>query len=172
MRLPIRLHIEQAGFTITLQNVEQALESRLEEGRLLIASGLFDGRIYLLGYVAEMLLKIGYMKVVSPGIRPTANVGSYNKQALTVGKTLNPYIDADGFHSILFWAVLIEGIRRGKNLPLPSSFAIEFEQRTRRLQQNWKVDMRYLPPRATLAEATEMLEDVLWLRREQSAIWS
>lgn len=52
-----------SGRDETLQEVYLAAESRYRKGCFLLDGGQWDGGIYLLGYVAEILLKLAYCRL-------------------------------------------------------------------------------------------------------------
>ena len=172
MRLTTRLRIEQPGFVTTLQAVALASEEKLAEGQFLIANGFWSGGVYQLGYVAEMLLKSAFIRVAHPRARPGYNVGNALREAQTIGDVLIPAVDRDGYHSTRFWAMLIEATQRGQGRELTAPLLPELEQRTERIQAQWKVDMRYLPGDTLEAEAVQFEQDVLWLDAHQAELWS
>lgn len=172
MRRALRERIEAPGFVVSLQDADLAAEERLEEGRFLVVNGYFAAGVYLLGYVAETLLKTAYVRVAHPRARPGYNLGAALREAHIVGGVLLPYTDPDGFHSIRFWAMLLEGVRRGQEREMAAVLRLPFEAHTEYLHRYWKVDMRYLPGDVRPAEAVQYESSVLWLRTNHVAFWS
>ncbi len=58
MSLVARLSIDE-----TVEEMMKAADARLAEGEALVDGGYSDAGIYLLGYVAEMVLKTAYCRV-------------------------------------------------------------------------------------------------------------
>ncbi len=154
----------------TLQEMEFAAEDKYWEGIELLSSGRGGGGVYLLGYVAEMLLKIAYFRFI--GARPADRVGAYLGPARNAGRLLIPGIDREQYHSLRFWASLLFQRRRQEHRPLPDDVAAPFRQRTRRLYQAWWVEMRYRRDRCEAWDSHNVYEDVTWLRNHYAALWS
>ena len=160
------------GFVTTLQDADLATEDRLREGQFLVANGFPAAGVYLMGYVAETLLKTAYVRIAHPRARPGYNLGASLREARVVGDVLLPYIDADSFHSIRYWAMLVEAVRRGQGREMPDALRLPFEAHTEYLHRYWKVDMRYLPADVLPSEAVQYEQSVLWVRVHHTDLWS
>ena len=57
------LRLEWVGETETPQLLELAMEDRYVTASALLARGEWDGAIYLLGYVGEIVLKTAYFRL-------------------------------------------------------------------------------------------------------------
>ena len=163
------LRIRLEGIAETLQEFELALEDRFAVGQHLIVNGYPDAGIYLLGYVAEMLLKTIYFRFTGAG--PADLVGPRLAPARTVGRMLLPQITDEHYHSLRFWAMLLQAERDRQGRPLPVNIALLFEVCTERLHNNWFVEMRYRRNQAMTAEALAVLSDVGWLRANRLDLW-
>jgi hypothetical protein len=153
----------------TLQDLELAAERRYREGVELIARGHPAGGIYLMGYVAEMVLKYAYFRYV--GARPSDRVTPRLGPARARGRILIPGILDESYHSLEFWSRLLRAERQRDNRPLQPEIDAPFVQRTRRLHQNWWVHMRYLPDHVQDWELRCMRADVGWLRKQRLQLW-
>ncbi|MCK4342466.1 MAG: hypothetical protein KAY37_12170 [Phycisphaerae bacterium] len=151
----------------TLQEMELAAELRFGEGLQLLYEGWRSGGVYLLGYVAEMLLKISYFRY--RGANPSDLVSL--APARTAGQVLIPGIAYESYHSLRFWAALLFETRRWQGRPLPAEVADPFVQRTRRLYQTWWVEMRYRQDYADEWDVENVLSDVTWLRDHYALLW-
>ncbi len=167
--MPLRQRI--AGQPETIQELELAAQERYLEALELLASGYPDGAVNLLGYVAEMLLKEVYS--LSTGARPGDLVGPRLGPARTAGQNLPRLrgVKHEHYHSLRFWALLIVETRRTCSRRLPADTEARLHQRTRRLYQNWSIEMRYRRGLVTHREAQSVLEDVTWLLDNHVALW-
>jgi hypothetical protein len=153
----------------TISEMEKAALSRFREGQFLVQSGWYDSGIYLLGYVAEMLLKTAYCRV-DPQVRRNFLVASRLTPARRYWRTT--FGDQPSGHDRLFLALSIEDDRpRQGKTAWPVATARLFNTTIDRIAENWTVEMRYHQPKATQVEANDMLVDVGWLRRNYEALW-
>jgi hypothetical protein len=152
------------------------LNEKYAEGQRLIATGDFSAGIYLLGYAAEMLLKNAYFRFtgaslldeVEPRLSPAKTAGRDKN-----GNGLIPNISCESYHSLRFWAMLLQAKRIQQGRPWPDSrFTLEFERCTESLHNNWWVEMRYRRSVAKPEESLQILSDVGWLRTHQTVLWS
>ena len=159
------LLLQLVGIPETIQEFNAAAEDRFWDGVSLLVDGRYDGGIYLLGYVAEMLLKSAYF--------------SFRGEALTVEvwPLLNPAWrrGADWFpgsfsannpdyHNLNFWSRVLAEERRRAGQSLPFHLHNEYVVHTSRLSMTWWVEMRYRRGVAGQTDAEGMLESVTWLR--------
>ena len=130
-------------FTIpeTLQDFELAAQDRYWEGLELLLAGRDAGGVYLLGYTAEMLLKLASLRLES--VRPNDQVKPRLAPVRNWMRQTCPGIEYEGFHSLVFWATYLRTKRRQQGRPLDPLTESQLAQRTRRLYSVWAVEMRY-----------------------------
>jgi hypothetical protein len=156
----------------TLQEFDLALEERFREGQVLVNSGNArdaSAGIYLLGYAAEMLLKGAYFRF--EGAAPGDLIAPRLGPARAAGRRLIPAIPYENYHSLLFWAKLLQVTRVVQGQPLPFAVAVPFLAYARRLHGQWWVEMRYRRNEAHAVEARSVLADVIWLRANRFGLW-
>lgn len=170
------LRSQLAGKVETLQEFSLAAAEKYDEGQRLIAENDFGAGIYLLGYAAEMILKNAYFRFtgaavsdeIGPRLFPAKAAGDDRH-----GGGLIPGISPESFHSLRFWAMLLQSSRANqKRLWTDVEFVLEFERCTERLYNNWWVEMRYRTDLANHQQALQVLSDVGWLRNHQTTLWS
>lgn len=166
-QMPLRHDLESQPET--LQEMELAAEDKYWEGLELMVTGRGGGGIYLMGYVAEMLLKIAYFRFTDA--RPADHVPSRLGPARTAGNHLIPGIGHENYHSLRFWALLLFETRNRYHKPLPSEVEALFVQRTRRLYQTWWVEMRYRRDQSLGWNVRSVYDDVTWLRDNYAVLW-
>ena len=158
----------------TLQEFELAWELRYAEGRQLIV-GQSDQNtvatgIYLLGYVAEMILKVAYFRFYKPetGNMISSRLFPTRERAKNEGLV----IDDEKFHSLAFWLTMLLYEREQERRPIrPKELELNLRRRIDRLYQNWWVDMRYRAAPATVQDGLDVLEDVTWLIKHHTHLW-
>ena len=153
----------------TVQEFEIALREKYQEGQGLIAGGNNGAGIYLLGYSAEMLLKNAYFRLTGAII--TDEVEARLSPTRKAGKVALEGISDESYHSLRFWAMLLQHERTFQGL-LPLPFEQEFELRTERLYSNWWVEMRYRHDLSFIADAIDVVDDVGWLLNNYVALWT
>ena len=147
----------------TVQEFELAAEDRYWAGMELMTRGDGATGIYLMGYVAEMLLKNSYF-LLNIQTTPTFPVGSQLGQAKFAMAALIPMYQFKGYHDLIFWAGLLTEKRRQEGRPLASNVELALTQHVQRLSDNWFVELRYRAAQATTTEINEVYEDVTWIR--------
>ncbi|MBC7805940.1 MAG: hypothetical protein H7145_07295 [Akkermansiaceae bacterium] len=155
------LRMEWEGEAETPQLLERALIDRFRSANELLAQGEWDVAIYQYGYVAEMVLKTAYFRVI--GNNPADPVAAMLRPARNAGNRLSLGIPDENYHSLRFWSELLRAERRQQNRPLPSVIEMYLIAYTRDLYLNWMVEMRYHPNRATRPEAVDVAEAADWL---------
>jgi hypothetical protein len=157
----------------TEAEISAAAEERWAAAQSLLATGRFGDAVYLYGYVAEMLLKrANYLYLVRTSRAALADtVPSVFSPARSRGQTLIPGISPEGFHSLRFWAMLLEADREQLGDALPMPLAGSFQSVTERLHNHWFVEMRYRALQSPRSEALEVQQDVGWLRAHKDDIW-
>ena len=153
----------------TIQEMEAAAEERYFESEFLISTGCLSSGIYLAGYAAEMLLKCAYF--ILDGAKPDESILPRLGPSAKTGRILLPAIPFEHGHNLRFWTAMIR-IRRGRvRRWLPGIIDQQLIQRTRRLYQNWWIQMRYLRDIASEREVRTVLEDVSWIRHYYKDLW-
>ena len=147
----------------TIQEFELAAEERYWTGLELMTRGEGAAGIYLLGYVAEMLLKNSYF-LLDKLTTPTFPIGTQLGQAKLALSTFIPGRSFKNYHDLIFWVDLLVEKRRQEARPLPTTVEVELMQHTRRLADNWFVELRYRAAQATAFEVNSVYEDVTWIR--------
>ena len=165
--MPLRIRLQ--GVPQTIQEMERAAEERYFDATSLISGGRLAPGIYLAGYTAEMLLKCAYFLLdgalsdesVLPRLGPSAKTG----------RIILPAVAFEHGHSLRFWAGMIRLRRQRNGRGLPYLLDQQLVQRTRRLYQNWWVQMRYLKGRTSESEVRIVLDDVSWIRHHYRSLW-
>lgn len=147
----------------TVQEFELAAEERYWAGLELMTRGDALTGIYILGYVAEMLLKNSYF-LLSVATRPTFPVGSQLAQDKLAMSILVPQYKFKSYHDLTYWAIVLAEKRRNENRPLPLSLETELMAHVQRLSENWFVELRYRAGQALPTEIAETYESVTWIR--------
>jgi len=163
--------------TETVQDLILAAEERYWEALELMVQGHPFVGIYLAGYTAEMLLKTAAFRF--DGARPGDFVAPRLAPAKHYGNSFFPHVAFESAHSLRFWAAFLEQKRAAAGNPLPNSLAIELNQRVDRMHTTWWVSMRYRSAAvastvstAIQAETIDLLDDVDWLRKHNTDLWS
>jgi len=173
--MPLRTLLEST--TETVQDLVLAAEERYWEAYELVVQGHPFAGAYLVGYAAEMLLKTAAFRFdgASPGDLVAPRLGP----AKAFGVSYFPNIHCEGYHSLRFWVTFLRLKRTSAGQPLPATLYADLGPRVDRIYGTWRVSMRYrsamLPASvssAAQAEALSLLEDVDWLRKHHSDLWS
>jgi hypothetical protein len=146
----------------TMQDLELASEEKYWEAIELLVSGYRGAGIYLLGYVAEMILKRACFAL--DGARPFDLVGPRLAPVRSWAKRQFPGVQAESYHSLWFWTTALREKRRLAGKPLAPALEATLIQRARRIFGIWVVDMRYQPDQSLQTEARSAYDDVTWLR--------
>ena len=154
----------------TLAEFEQAWEQRYAEGlRLIEVESTRTGGVYLLGYVAEMILKVAYFRFI--GAASDSLVKNLLAEPIFINATNNLGMDSEAKHSILFWTELLIVTRGQRTRRLPRHLADELRISASTLHFNWKVDIRYHSLLVTVPEQLEVKEAVDWFRKHHKSLW-
>lgn len=162
--MPLRSLNETADETIL--EFQSAAEDRYWEAISLMTNGYLAGGIYLIGYVAEMLLKSAYFAFC--GERLTTLVWPLMAPAWAAGVGYFPGSFSSSnrdYHNLDFWTRLLREERRRQGVALPWHMDAEYLDYTRRLYVIWWAEMRYRHAQATSQDAEDALEAVSWLRK-------
>jgi len=152
-----------------LQDFELAAEERFLDAQELLARGHGTGAAYLVGYVAEMLLKHAVFRF--DGARPGDRVHPRLYPTKKWAQKALPGLAFTNFHDIWFWAHVLRKKRadRGRALSLP--VAQNLMRIAYRLSRAWAVDLRYFGFEVTVDFANRSFEDVAWLKKNQAELW-
>ncbi|HVS71907.1 MAG TPA: hypothetical protein VHQ47_11685 [Phycisphaerae bacterium] len=154
----------------TVQDLELAAESRYWEGTSLALAGESYAAIYLMGYAAEMWLKLAALRL--DGVRPTDPVKSMLPAAKKwLQGQAGVMIDHEMYHSLWFWVTFLKEKRWWKGKPLDAMMEARLSQRARRLYGTWWVEMRYRPSMVLEREAQSVYDDVTWIRDHYRELW-
>ncbi len=157
----------------TVGDMWQASNARFEEGMALVAAGYLDGGIYLLGYAAEMILKVAFCRL-NQNAPPTLTVRSKFTDAVTHWRLHTGAISPPrGYeHSLIFWETVLPRERATQHKPVLGVIVAQtLSQCIKVVSDNWDVKMRYQPRTATGTEADEVRLAVLWLHDNQTSLW-
>ena len=145
----------------TPQLLEVALIDRYEAAYEILPLAEWDATIYLFGYVAEMILKTAYFRVIGNSLADL--VKPMLVPARNNGAALIPGISYESYHSLRFWSELLRAERNIQGRGLPAATENILIQYTNLLYDKWMVEMRYHPNKANEADAREVAEAVQWL---------
>ena len=162
--MPLRNYIETHGETV--QDIELAGTDKLWEGIELLVAGRPAGGIYLLGYVAEMVLKNACF--LFDKARPADLIWPRLAPMRNFGKKYFPTIDPENYHSLVFWYHALQWKRNIAKQPLPRPMARQLARKVARIYSMWIVAMRYYPDVNVLPNESEAVyRDVIWLYDNQ-----
>lgn len=144
----------------TLSELRLAAEARYWDGLELLTAGRFDGGIYLLGYAAEMHLKVPYFRSVGLGPADPISLGPVRKRAARLGVSA----PLESYHNPEFWCDLLLRLRSSQGRPVSARVEQQLWEHASRVYSQWCVDMRYRGQRATIVEAETLHQSVVWIR--------
>ncbi len=146
--------------------MELAAEQRYWDGLTLAHAdtGNETGALYLLGYVAEMLLKTAYFRVAgvpfADNVAPSLKAASNN--AAWLGGNL---------HNLQSWVALLNAVRVVQGQPWDVATASLVDRHVRIIDSHWRESLRYTSFSAVPAELEEVLASVDWLRDNYDVLW-
>jgi len=159
----------------SIKKFEMSAEHKYQAGLALINGGDDATGIEQLGYSAEMLLKSAYFRFVKSrlGLQRTTSVITYRmlRGAALEGVRLQIRYDPEGYHSLLFWALLLAATRRDSSLSLPPEMEEGLRRRVRQLHGIWMIEDRYQPKRYRPEDVLLMRAHVTWLRDHHRHLW-
>jgi hypothetical protein len=153
----------------TISDMSLAVEQKFWEGIELCVAGRHGAGIYLLGYAAEMYLKIASFRL--DGANPADFVAPRLARARNLLRTHPFQIAHEHYHSLLFWLASVRALRQRRGTRFERNFEGELVHRVRRLYGVWWVEMRYHPNYASVYDVNRMFQDVGWLRRHLVRLW-
>lgn len=152
-----------------LQDFELAAEERFLDAQELLARGHGTGAAYLIGYVAEMLLKNAVFRF--DGAQPSDLVYPRLSPAKKWAQKSLPGLQYNHGHGILFWALVLRKKRSDKGNPLPLVVSQNLIRIAYRLSRRWAVELRYFGFEVTVEFAKRSFEDVAWIKKNHAALW-
>jgi len=157
----------------TVGDMLLASNARYDEGLTLLDAGFRDGGIYLLGYAAEMILKISFCRV-DPTVPPYVTVRSRFAIAQRHWRNALNTPPPPGYeHSLSFWEFVLPLERAARHKPaLGVVVSQTLSVCVGAVAENWDVKMRYQPGNATAHEADSVRHAAGWLRDNQRTLWS
>jgi hypothetical protein len=153
----------------TLQDFELSARQKYWAGLELMASGHEATGVYVLGYVAEMLLKNACFRF--DGGRPGDPVGPYMGPARRWMGVYYPLIDSEAYHSVWFWAVLLRHKRRRAGRSLDVGIDQALLHHVRHVYRNWWVSMRYRSDAPQPVELQAVYNGITWLLDHYALLW-
>jgi hypothetical protein len=146
-----------------------ACEDKFWEGIELASARRFSAAIYLLGYAAEMHLKLAAFRFDDA----SANDLVYPRLHVVrrwMG-TRQPHVPHERFHSVVFWMHYLRGRRSETAKSLNRNLDGLLVHHVQRIYSTWWVEMRYRPDQASENDLNRMFADVNWLRGNQQFLW-
>ena len=154
----------------TVADFELAAESRYWDGCQLITQGHGLGGIYILGYVAEMILKHACFR--TDRARPADPVGGFFGPIRAWMNLRYPLVERESYHSLLFWRLYLRGKRRQTGSPLPNTLDWELVRRTAPSVFHLVGGSAYRDWTVRAAKAQMVYDDVTWMRDMRMRLWS
>ena len=128
----------------TLYDFTAAADTRCRDSQRLLVAGHFSGAVYLAGFACEMWLKLAAIRCHDRRAGPTSPVASYLSPIRLWMAAHFPGVPHEAYHSLMFWSEYIIRFRSSSGDPLPALVAGELRHHaTRRLFNDWKIDLRY-----------------------------
>lgn len=171
--MPLRSRVTNLSQFELVQDLEIAASEKYLAGLELMIAGHGAAGIYLMGFAAEMVVKHAYFRFI--GSRPQEVVKALLKPAINWFGSQVPLaqqVSHESYHSLKFWAVLLQSRRRAAGRPLGPTLDSTFLRCMLRLHENWWVEMRYRPDQATQQEVQEVYNDITWLVNHATHLWS
>ncbi len=163
------LRFRLSPYPETAQDFELAAEARYWEGLELMAADRPFAGVYLMGYSAEMFLKLACFRLA-----PLVHLDPIGPRLGPVRRWMaqhRPQIDPERYHSLIFWASYLRERRRFLGRPLPRPLDSTLLQRAHRLYGLWWVEMRYRPGGIHPHEVRSAYDDASWLRNHYTLLW-
>lgn len=152
-----------------LQDFALAAEERFLDAQVLLAGGHGTGAAYVVGYVAEMLLKSAVF--LFDGARPSDMVYPRLSPLKRWAKNSLPGVPFTNYHDVLFWAWVLRKRRAEKGRPLPEPASQNLLRIAYRLSRGWSVELRYFGFEVTVDHARRCFEDVAWIKKNHAVLW-
>lgn len=127
-------------------------------------SGNETGALYLLGYVAEMLLKTAYFRVIS--LPPSDDIGPSLRAA-----NRDAHWRGGNLHNLGSWFYLLGDIRFFQGRPWDAAQAATVERHVLTVDSHWRETLRYTFVAAETSELEEAFASVDWLLANYVVLW-
>lgn len=165
----------------TVQEMQLALDCRYEDAwALSLCENRHTGAIYLLGYVAEMSLKVAYFLAargadacLAPWRKLAEYASSHAAELRERGAELAE-VDAEslsGFHDLDYWRVLLVDVQRQQGISWSADFIAEWRSAIAVVKDNWCVGLRYASEFATYTDFETVDRGAAWLRANRVRLW-
>jgi len=125
----------------------------------------YTGAVYILGYVVEMLLKVGFFRI--SGIPDNVDVKPY----LGTARTHTSWTGRN-YHDLQAWCNLLIDARLRRGVQFDPVFAGELTRRVMAVGLHWREDLRYKQSPANDAEVSDVLENADWVLSNCILLWS
>ena len=154
----------------TRGELERAAEDRFWDGLILAASeeGRELGSVYLLGYVAELLLKSAYYRVrgVPFDVDVRHELRGMDARARALG-----FAWQGNRHNLESVAQLLVAERRIRGNPLGAGIEVKLLGRIRLVSDMWSESLRYRSEPVGRDELNDVYSVVEWLRDKYAILW-
>lgn len=149
----------------TWPGLHSAVQERFWDGFELATSAQarHAGAIYLLGYVAEMLLKVAFFRVTGFPPGQSVTLRGIWKHPAFLGKNMHAL---DGLADVL----IAERATRGR--ALDPVFAGQLKTSVLTVASHWQETLRYRHTPAMQTELAEVYRNVDWLLVNANLLWS
>jgi len=160
-----------AAFGESVQDLELAARARLDDALTLRDRNRLIGAVYLLGYVAEMYLKVAVYRRL--GARPNAQTRPLWRRArneaerMELPRHLGQW---DGGHGLMFWARLLWSLPSAEGT-LDGRVRADLFRHVSRIERHWTIHLRYSPNQGGWQEAQIVYASVEWIRRRRFQLW-
>jgi hypothetical protein len=132
------------------------------EAQRLAMAGDRLAAIYLFGYVAEMLLKAAYFRLV--GWTPTQPISLADlNRARAYANSHHGLHWPTNLHDLPRWRDLLVEERKFRVVPYPTPFLRSFNAHVRQVYLNWREHLRYRTNYPYHGEVTRVFQAVRWL---------
>jgi hypothetical protein len=165
----MQLRFRLAAAPETISDFAAAAAQKFHEGIELGMAGRGGAAIYLMGYSAEMLLKVACFRF--DGATPADLVAPRLAPAKNWLQARLPALPHEGYHSLMFWSTYLTERRADAVRPLDATLTGELVHHTRRLYQSWWIEMRYRPDQSLPTEVERAYRDVCWLHDQFHDLW-
>src|SRR5580658_5603332 len=111
----------------TISDFVLAAQDRYEEAETLLQNDQFDGAVYLLGYAAEMWLKVSCLRLQQ--LRPSDPVRPALAPLRRKMRQIAPAVGFTDYHDLSFFAQAVIALRKNLNRPLALVYEQELQSR-------------------------------------------
>jgi hypothetical protein len=148
--------------------MESAAERRLWDAFVLAASheGAETSAVYLLGYVAEIVLKTAFYR--ERGLSRFVDTAAARRLARSYRAA---YRRSPNDHDLQYWLFVLERIKSAHGRRLSPAFLGAVALRIGLLADNWNESLRYRDARPTPAELNQVLDSVEWIWKNRKRLW-